>query len=171
MGQKKPETKTQLQARARIMCERDNISQADIGESLGIATRTVANWAERGLPSPLKGPWVKGSLAEKIHQKAEESILEAAKRLGLDSAYFLAKVKNMCEATRPVLVKPSKAEQEKSAEEGDESGGGFVTEMPDYSAIDAGLTHAERIIPGLKAKEQVSIDFPAQMLAFFQGEK
>lgn len=163
------ETPTQKQTRARIMYEKDSLSKREIAERVGMSERTIANWMERGLPSPLKGPWEKGSLAEKVHEKRAESILEAAAKIGLTNEFILQKVMDMCQATKPILVKPSKADQEKAAKEGDESGGGFVTEVPDYSAIDAGLTHAERIIPGLKAAETHSHDFPAEMLAFFQG--
>lgn len=165
---KKPETKTQQQARARIMWENDKFSQRIIAEKIGVSERTIANWSERGMPNPLRGPWVKGSLAEKVHEMKESSILQIANEMGMDSAFFLSKVKQLCTATRPVLVKGDDEGQAK--DEGDESGGGFVQEIPDYKAIDAGLTHAERIIPGLKAAEKVQIDFPSKMLAFFQGD-
>lgn len=163
------ETPAQKQARARALHEMESMSYRDIATTVGISLRTVANWAERGMPNPVKGQWVKGAHASKVQQKAEESILEVASRVGLTHEFLLGKVKELCTATKPVLVKPSKAEQEKAQKEGDESGGGFVTEIPDYNAIDAGLTHAERIIPGLKAAETISHDFPAEMLAFFQG--
>lgn len=163
------ETPTQKQLRARLLCEKDCLGQDEIAARIGVSRRTICNWAERGLPSPVKGPWEKGSLAQKVHEKRTESILEAAAKIGLTNEFILQKVMDMCQATKPVLVKPSKAEQEKAAKEGDESGGGFVAEVPDYSAINDGLTHAERILPGLKAAETHSHDFPAEMLAFFQG--
>lgn len=164
-------TVTDIQTRARLLYEKDKLSMREIAERTGKAERTIANWAERGLPTPIKGPWVKGAFAEKVQEKREETILATAERLGLTSEFILTTVKTMLTATKPILVKPNKAEQDKAKGEGDESGGGFVTEVPDYSAIDAGLTHAERIIPGLKAKETLSVDFPAEMLAFFQGDK
>ena len=121
------------------MCERDNLSQREIAARTGKAERTIANWSERGLPNPLKGPWVKGSLAAKVQEKREEGILQTAARLGMDSEYFLTKVKTLCDSLKPGIQ-------------------------------DIGLTHAERMIPGLKAKESVGVDFPAEMLAFFQGQ-
>jgi len=130
-------TVAQIQARARLMCEKDSLSQREIAVKTGKSERTIMNWAERGVPSPIKGPWVKGSLAVKVQEKMEESILATAVRLGMDSEYFLTKVKK--------LIDSSKA-----------------------GVIDIGLTHAERMIPGLKAKETVQLDFPAEMLAFFQ---
>lgn len=162
---------TAKQTRARLLCEKDGLPQPEIARRVGVSERTICNWSERGLPNPLKGPWVKGSLAAKVQEKHENAILQAAAELGMDERYFLGKVKQLCEATKPTLVKPSKAEQQKAEAEGDESGGGFVTEVPDFNAIDAGLTHAERIIPGLKAAEKMEHDFPAEMLAFFQGGK
>lgn len=119
------------------MCEKDSLSQREIALKTGKAERTIANWAERGMPSPIKGPWVKGSLAVKVQEKLEESILATAAKLGMDSAYFLTKVKTLCDSKKPGIM-------------------------------DIGLTHAERMIPGLKAKETVLHDFPAEMLSFFQ---
>lgn len=134
---KKPETPAQKQSRARIMCEKDNLSQPEIAERVGVSMRTIANWSERGLPVPIRGPWVKGSLARKVHEKLESSILATAERLGMDAEYFLTKVKSMCDSKK-------------------------------VGVQDIGLTHAERIIPGLKAKENVAHSFPEEMLAFFQ---
>lgn len=138
------ETPAQLQSRARLMCERDGLTQQEIADRIGKAVRTVANWAERGLPSPIKGPWVKGSLAEKVHQKREEGILAAALARGMTDDYFVGKLQELLEAKT-------------------------VRGTPNLDAIDKGLTHAERIIPGLKATETHSLNFPAEMLAFFQG--
>ena len=138
MANRKPETVAEIQARARLMWEKDRLPVREIAEKTGKSERTIANWAERGMPAPLKGPWVKGALAEKVQEKLESSIMATALRLGMDSEYFLSKVKGMCDSPVP-------------------------------SIMDAGLTHAERMIPGLKAKETVQHDFPAEMLAFFQG--
>lgn len=131
------ETPAEKQTRARLMCEKDKLSQADIAARMKVTERTIANWAERGLPNPLKGPWVKGSLSAKVQEKEEEGVLEAAKARGLDAGYFLDKVKELCDSSKPNI-------------------------------IDIGLTHAERIIPGLKANENVTVNFPEKMLAFFQ---
>lgn len=128
------------------MCERDKLSQREIAERIGKAERTIANWSERGLPNPLKGPWIKGALAEKVQEKREEGMLAAALRLGMDDDYFAGKVQLLLEART-------------------------AKGAPNIDAIDKGLTHAERIIPKLKAAETVSHDFPAEMLAFFQGGK
>ena len=120
MGQiKKPESKAQQQARARLMWENDKLTQIEIAKKVGVHERTIANWAERGLPNPLKGPWVKGSFTEKVQERVENSILATAERLGMSNHFFLTKVKTLCDSKKP-------------------------------SDIDVGLTHAERIIPGLK---------------------
>jgi transposase len=138
------ETPAQKQSRARILWEKDSLSHPEIAERVGVSPRTIANWAERGLPNPLKGPWEKGSLARKVQEKREEGMLEAAKRRGMDDDYFASKLHTLLEARN------NKGQ-------------------PNLDAIDKGLTHAERIIPRLKAQESVAVDFPAEMLAFFQG--
>jgi transposase len=140
---KKPETKAEIQARARNLHEAHAVSFRNIADRMGISLRTVCNWAERGVPVPIKGPWVKGSLASKVQQAEEDSTIEAARIRGMDKGYFLDIVKTMLEA---------------------ETRDG----KPNFDVVDKGLVHAERIIPGLKAEEKVSIDFPAKMLGFFQ---
>ena len=138
------ESPTQKQTRARLLYEKESISHEEVAKRVGVSPRTIANWAERGLPAPHRGPWEKGSLAKKVQEKREEGILEAARRLGMDDDYFVGKLQTLLEAR-------------------DRKGG------PNLDAIDKGLTHAERIIPRLKAQESLAVDFPAEMLAFFQG--
>lgn len=140
---KKPETKAEIQARARNLHEAHSVSYRDIATRLKLAPNTVANWAERGLPIPIKGPWVKGCAAAKVVQAEEDSTIEAARVRGMGKGYFLDIVKTMLDAKTP-------------------------KGKPNFDVIDKGLVHAERIIPDLKAKETLTVDFPAKMLDFFQ---
>lgn len=130
-----------VKAKAKVMWE-SRIASRKIAETVGVSDHhTILDWAE-------EGGWVKGAITPKLAQKEEEATLEVARELGLNKAYFLSKVKLLCEATIPVLAKGDEDE------EGDEA---KVKEVPDYKAISNGLAHAKDIIPGLKVSEKIDI--------------
>jgi hypothetical protein len=113
------------------------------------AKRWIDEWEASGFP--------KGFLQPKLDQAREQAAIQAAEAQGLSQAFLFGKVRQLLDATKPVLVKPSKADQERSKAEGDESGGAFVQEVPDFQAIDAGLTHAERTVPGFKVADKLDL--------------
>ncbi len=119
-----------------------------VEEKTGVSKGTLILWTD-------EGKWVKGKIEPKLYQKEVESVLRLAEKRGLTMDYFLGKVQTLCEATKPMLVKP--LDSAHSREEGDESGGAFVQEVPDYRAISDGLDHAQKIIPGLKVSEKVDL--------------
>jgi len=138
-----------VKAKAKALFEGGG-SLREVAAKVGKHYQTILAWSK-------KEGWVQGKTRPILDQKEEEATLEAARELGLTKGYFLGKVKTLCEATKPVLVKASKEDEAEAKEEGDESGGAFVQEVPDYKAISDGLTHAERIIPGLKVPDKVDL--------------
>lgn len=98
------DSKAQKQAKARTLYEKDKLSQGKIAVRIGVSERTIANWADQGLPDPENGPWKKGRIAGKLQETKLQALTAEAERHGIDEGRVFSKIAELIDAKSVAVI-------------------------------------------------------------------